>query len=100
MNDEPLLADPAPTTPSGGSNYQGMSPADLLAFKTADLTTLAGVQLTQGVYQVLSWEGCWWHGLSLTTLPDPTRRPSITGPCAGCTPFPAHPADHCVRLQL
>ena len=92
MNDEPLLADPEPTTPSGGSNYQGMSPADLLAFKTADLTTLAGVQLTPGVYQVLSWKGCWWHGLLVShDIARPDSAPVNNGPLRRLHPLSCPP---------
>ena len=56
VNTEHLLVDPAATTPSGGANYAGLTPADLLAFKTANLANL-GVQ--PGVYQVRAAEVDW-----------------------------------------
>lgn len=47
----PLLA-PTPTTPSGGYDYSGLTPADLLSFDTGNLATMSGLTLAAGVYQV------------------------------------------------
>lgn len=47
-----LLVTPAPTTPSGGYDYSGLTPADLLSFDTGNLATMSGLTLPAGVYQV------------------------------------------------
>lgn len=48
----PLLVTPAPTTPSGGYDYSGLTPADLLSFDTGNLATMSGLNLAAGVYKV------------------------------------------------
>lgn len=56
---ENLLADPAtatgatvPSTPSGSTDYRGLTPFDRLQFNTGNLALKSGLTLAAGVYQV------------------------------------------------
>lgn len=59
VNTSPLLADSntatgatVPTTPSGGTDYKGLTASDRLSFNTGNLATKEGLILAPGVYQV------------------------------------------------
>lgn len=68
LNADPIPADPssgatgatAPSTPSGGYNYAGVTPSDTLSFLTGNLAGLQPLALQAGVYQVGA--ACRWLG--------------------------------------
>lgn len=83
VNAQPLLAASetadgatAPATPTGGTNYMGLTTSDRLSFSTGNLASLSGLTLPAGVYQV---SGPW---CCLACVPDLMRGPSKgSSPC-------------------